>query len=468
MIDSGLNAILNTYTDPRAGSASSPKDDAKPGAFDDALSSTKDDKPAANSAARDKPVEHADRDAENQPSSQDDTNADSGTERRLAARKFLENVANARHIGSGINIAMPGKLNLAEVHDAESAFKNARIDLKGLKGQKNDGPAEDLVADKDNTGLSVDEAMADGDGGDISANLAGTVGVMAENAISDIAKAIGKDAADDKSLRSREIDTDKRSATAKDPMLGIGANDGASDQSADTSGDSTFRFSSSRAGGGRSMDMTVNSREGRAEFEVKDSSGKVGDNVTVLDSRRFIGLAPSSNASSLASLITGDSDWVSAMQPGSELSNAAAQSSTDRVVHTLKLQMSPIELGQVTMSLRLVGEELAVHVTVENGAAYRKLSEDSKGIVDALRAQGLTVDQMTLSIAATDKSDQSGAQANGQQQQANQQASEGRNRDESGTRNGQSSIDDSIGANNGELDGTNGISSDGRSTGVYL
>lgn len=75
-------------------------------------------------------------------------------------------------------------------------------------------------------------------------------------------------------------------------------------------------------------------------------------------------------------------------------------------------------------------------MTVESVAAYKKLQEDSKSILDGLKAQGLTVDNITISIASSDKSDQTGTQGNNQQnqqaQQQGQQAAAGRNRDESG------------------------------------
>jgi chemotaxis protein MotD len=95
------------------------------------------------------------------------------------------------------------------------------------------------------------------------------------------------------------------------------------------------------------------------------------------------------------------------MQPGASLSNAAAQSSTGKVVNTLKLQMTPIELGMVTATLRLSGEELTVHLTVETMAAHAQLTEDSSGIVESLKSQGFAVDQLTVSIAPMVQSDAS-------------------------------------------------------------
>lgn len=179
-------------------------------------------------------------------------------------------------------------------------------------------------------------------------------------------------------------------------------------------GTKQFRFSSARDN--QSMSMTVGDKGDHKTVEFRQGSYGAAENVTVLDSRRFLGLAPNSNGANLSALMSGDSEWAAAMQPSSALSNAAAQSSTGGVVNTLKLQMNPHDLGSVTATLRLHGEELNVHLTVETRAAYRQLSEDSGGILDALRAQGFSVDQVTISIAPTADSDAS----NNQQPQNNQ------------------------------------------------
>src|SRR3546814_15229978 len=85
------------------------------------------------------------------------------------------------------------------------------------------------------------------------------------------------------------------------------------------------------------------------------------------------------------------------------------------------LQMNPHALGSVTATLRLVGEALHVHLTVETRAAFRQLSDDSSGMLDALRAQGFSVDQVSINLASTsdvDSRGQQGAQT-GQQMAGN-------------------------------------------------
>ncbi len=157
----------------------------------------------------------------------------------------------------------------------------------------------------------------------------------------------------------------------------------------------------------------------------EQSEQKTIETVTVVDSRRYLAPVSSTNAASITAAMVGDGEWVSAMSPGSELANAAAQSSQGKVVHTLKLQMTPIELGSVTATLRLSGEELSVQLTVDNPAALRQLTNDQSDILKALRAQGLVVDQVqvNMQVASTDRSADTGQNAS-QGQQSGQQASQ--------------------------------------------
>lgn len=198
-----------------------------------------------------------------------------------------------------------------------------------------------------------------------------------------------------------------------------------------TEADRSFRFL--RADGkGQALAMRVGPSDGETvKYEIGQAKDG-GQTVAVLDSRRYIAPA-STNAASLTAAMMGDGEWASAMLPGSELANAASQSSSGKVVNTLKLQMSPIELGNVTATLRLSGEELTVQITVETHAAHKALSEDQGEMLKALRAQGFTVDQIqvTLNVGAADRADsgQTGAQgqSSGQQAQGGAQGGNGNN-----------------------------------------
>lgn len=184
-----------------------------------------------------------------------------------------------------------------------------------------------------------------------------------------------------------------------------------SDEALPVARERTFRFSSSREGPA-SMDMTIGTNtDGTARFDTARASSSGAEGVVVLDSRRFLGFGQSANGAALTSALAGDPEWSAAMQPGASLSNAAAQSSTGQVVNTLKLQMTPIELGMVTATLRLAGDALSVHLTVDNRAAHAQLTEDSSGIMEALKNQGFSIDQVTVSIAPASQADSTGQMA---------------------------------------------------------
>lgn len=187
-------------------------------------------------------------------------------------------------------------------------------------------------------------------------------------------------------------------------------------------GDKTYRFSGPR---GSSMDMIVGTgADGKATFETGRSGNGGAEQVTVLDSRRFLGFSQSTNGATLTAAMSQDQEWAAAMHPSSALSNAAAQSSTGNVVNTLKLQMTPVDLGSVTATLRLVGEQLSVHLTVETRAAHSQLTSDSSSILEALRSQGFAVDQVSVTITPASQSDNS-QQANDSNQRGAMQGQQG-------------------------------------------
>ncbi|QFY59083.1 flagellar hook-length control protein FliK [Rhizobium grahamii] len=217
---------------------------------------------------------------------------------------------------------------------------------------------------------------------------------------------------------------------------------------------------------GASMDMHLG-----IDTDAAEANGKASvDTVTVLDSRRFIGLAQNTNSAAVTAAISGDSEWAHAMQASSSLSNAAELSSTGKVVNTLKIQMNPIDLGLVTATLRLQGDALNVDLKVSTGAAYRQLKEDHGKMLEALRAQGYAVDSVTISMAPTPTSDagQANTQNGGSQQQAFAQGQGG----EAQERQNQQAQRNTGGFNDAGESGVEGASSGaagGSSTGgVYL
>lgn len=134
--------------------------------------------------------------------------------------------------------------------------------------------------------------------------------------------------------------------------------------------------------------------------------------VQVLEARRFVGLADASNASRLGQAIGDD---ISAIRSTADVPglNELAGNVTS-VVHTLKLQMNPDNLGPMTASLRLKGEELSVDVRVETVEAYRQLTADQDNLVKSLKDQGFAVEQVNIQLAPSASTD-SGANAGSQQ-----------------------------------------------------
>ncbi|MBY5353857.1 flagellar hook-length control protein FliK [Rhizobium leguminosarum] len=191
-------------------------------------------------------------------------------------------------------------------------------------------------------------------------------------------------------------------------------------EAAEAADGKTFRIS--RADGrGVSMDVQI----GADQAGPKDGSKKADvENVSVLESRRYIGLMQNSNSAAVTAALSGDSEWARAMEPSSALSNAAEWTSTGKVVNTLKIQMNPLDLGLVTATMRLSGDALNVDLKVETGAAYRQMKEDHGKILEALRSQGYAVENVTISMAPVERPD-AGNQAQASQQQSPPQQGQG-------------------------------------------
>lgn len=155
------------------------------------------------------------------------------------------------------------------------------------------------------------------------------------------------------------------------------------------------------------------------------------ETVTVLEARRFVGSGESlsANTQALVSGMKGDSDWAAAMKAASAANATVSEQRTATPVNTLKIQMTPENLGNVTATLRLHGDQLTVHLSVESADAFKQLSHDKDGLVQSLKSQGFTVDQVSVQMtpASADKSvaQSSSGQQTGGQQQGGQQMQDG-------------------------------------------
>jgi len=241
--------------------------------------------------------------------------------------------------------------------------------------------------------------------------------------------------------------------------------------------DQTFRFA--RADGkGQSVSMSINTDGDKPSAKI-DATGTKADaassakaeTVTVLESRRYLGIAANTNSQAVAAAVTGSTEWARAMQPSSGLSSPEASSAAGKVVNTLKIQMHPIDLGIVTATLRLKDDELHVDLKVESGEAFRQLSDDQNAMVKALRAQGFAVDQINITFNAP--SDTTAGNAGSQPQpQAGQQ---GRDASGEGAAQGRSRNDNSSQQQSGERwtgnDGTDeasAVAERGRADHTYM
>ncbi|ENN88254.1 chemotaxis motility protein Cellular Process [Rhizobium freirei PRF 81] len=237
----------------------------------------------------------------------------------------------------------------------------------------------------------------------------------------------------------------------------------------------TFRLTRADGRGG-ALDLSIAKRsDDAADVTVGVGAGGDAQAVTVLDSRRYLGLAANSNSALVAGSLAGDREWSAAMQPGSALSNAANLTSTGKVVNTLKIQLRPDNLGDVTATMRLSGDQLSVDLKVQTGEAYRQLHADQSRMVDALRAQGYQVDHITVSLASNaDQQSDSGRQSGSNQSQ--QQSLPNQGQGGSANPRGQNYSGQQSGGNNGNRssgergveDGAAGGAQRPRSGAVYL
>ncbi|MEP0232022.1 flagellar hook-length control protein FliK, partial [Roseibium sp.] len=108
-----------------------------------------------------------------------------------------------------------------------------------------------------------------------------------------------------------------------------------------------------------------------------------------------------------------------AAEAGGIGARAAAVKTEGPVLKTLDIQLTPIELGTVKVSLRLVGESVEVTVKTSNPQTAELLKQDRQMLDQMLRATGYKPDAITIQAAADDRpvtSPQPSQQAGGSNQ----------------------------------------------------
>ncbi|MBP1861874.1 flagellar hook-length control protein FliK [Rhizobium herbae] len=244
--------------------------------------------------------------------------------------------------------------------------------------------------------------------------------------------------------RAGKAKTAPKDATASKTDGGVSADANAVKNATKAGSDQVFRFA--RADGkGQAVSMNLASDGDKTvvKNDVPATSAKA-ETVTVLEARRYLGLAPTSNASAVTSQIASNPEWARALQPSAGAAAPLTQASTGKVLNTLKIQMHPIDLGMVTATLRLKDDELHVEIKVETGDAFRQLSDDQSAMVKALRAQGFAVDQVNIVFNSSDSSS-----SNAQQQAQPQAGQQGREAAGDSTGQGKSQRNDNGGQQQG-------------------
>ncbi|MGR9195579.1 flagellar hook-length control protein FliK [Rhizobium leguminosarum] len=309
-------------------------------------------------------------------------------------------------------VKVPADLALGKLDPKDRSTDEVAPAAKGAKHAKGDA----LETDTDKTSDDDDGGISDVLGLLKQEPADGAVTLPAAVAAHHVSKV------DEAGTADKKLDA-KAGGHASDALAAVSSNieSGKADdikvpgaENAEAADGKTFRIS--RADGrGVSMDVHI----GTDQAGAKDGSKKADvENVSVLESRRYIGLMQNSNSAAVTAALSGDSEWARAMEPSSALSNAAEWTSTGKVVNTLKIQMNPLDLGLVTATMRLSGDALNVDLKVETGAAYRQMKEDHGKILEALRSQGYAVENVTISMAPVERSDagnQAGSQASQQQ-----------------------------------------------------
>lgn len=131
--------------------------------------------------------------------------------------------------------------------------------------------------------------------------------------------------------------------------------------------------------------------------------------VTAVSAQATQPAAPAAPAAAVIASVRADPSWAAYFRdtrPG-----AGAQ------LNSLKIQLNPVELGNVTAHLQIKDDAVSVELTAETADAQRQLTSDADTIVKSLRALGLDIDRVTVQLATrADAQPQADASAQPRQQ----------------------------------------------------
>ncbi|MCR5855867.1 flagellar hook-length control protein FliK [Mesorhizobium sp. J428] len=102
--------------------------------------------------------------------------------------------------------------------------------------------------------------------------------------------------------------------------------------------------------------------------------------------------APAAPAAAVIATVRADASWAAYFRD--------TQPGAGAPVNSLKIQLNPLELGNVTAHLRVKDDAVSVELTAETADAQRQLATDADTIAKSLRALGIDVDRVTVQLSA--------------------------------------------------------------------
>ncbi|MFC3072485.1 flagellar hook-length control protein FliK [Shinella pollutisoli] len=327
-----------------------------------------------------------------------------------AARVKLARIPDAvRKPEPGVAEASPDAKSLAAAASAKGATSHG----VGRREDRTDETAEEEVPIEGAEVGEAPQAAADTDVGNLLAMLAARGGP--QDAGTPVAARDGGRKSGRQDVQADAVGKRAEAGVRPENAGQAAAQDLPETDTPPSDADQLFRLVRSD-GKGKDVDIRISADGERTALKDANPTGPKGETVTVVDARRYIGLAQSGNSGAVTAAIAQDPEWASSLSATGDLMRSHA-GTTGGVVNTLKIQMNPVELGMVTATLRLHGDELVVSLQVETGEAYRQLSDDQDAIVKALRGHGFAVDQVSVQLAPVDRSASSQQQGDGQFQQ---------------------------------------------------
>lgn len=150
------------------------------------------------------------------------------------------------------------------------------------------------------------------------------------------------------------------------------------------------------------------SQDGTAQ---RDGAEAVRPEFTIVETRKFLGVATGQTAvASIVNAVSENEQWSSMLREAAATA-ATTLNAAKNASNSLKIQLSPAELGTVTATLKMSGGNLSIELRVETIEAYRQLSTDQNGLVRALRGHGYDIDQVVLHPPSATERGAAGLQA---------------------------------------------------------